>query len=514
MISLPTGLRKVYYLSALVSLVFFILAACTSTIYFHADEHYQIVEFASYKLGITQLHQLPWEFEAHIRSAFQPMLCFGLFKIFNVLHINDHFNHLLLLKLLTGLFSLFAIGIFCLANLPFIGEKYRPYYIMASFLFWYPYMFAVHFSSEAWSANFMLVAISVLLLFNKQNTNSKKMWLFAGIGILLGTAFLCRYQTAIMTVGLFVWLWLVKKENVTALFSLLCGGVLILIFGVLIDHWLYGEWVCTIWSYFDSAFIHKHSDFGSSPFYTYLIGLFVTLSPPIGFAAICALILLFFKQPKSIYTFVLLPFIALHFFIAHKEFRFLFPIMGFLPVVIFLAVDQFINQPPKLKLYTIKFGWRTIVLFNFLYLIVFVFFTARFSSDSKAFCQRMHTIALKHPLTIYYIETNNDPFIVPKATIANDMFPEYLRDKNMKHIMLKNACEIDSLPQNNTILFATNKYELETDTCLQKYRQRLSINCRTTTGLLDKLPIKQWFGTGVSESLDINTCLIMNVAKK
>jgi hypothetical protein len=126
----------------------------------------------------------------------------------------------------------------------------------------------------------------------------------------------------------------------------------------------------------------------------------------------------------------------------------------------------------------------------------------------------MHAIALKHPLTIYYIETNNNPFIVPKATIASDMFPEYLRDKNIKNILLSSACQIDSLPANDVVLFATNKYELETDSCLKLNAKRFSINCRTTTGLLDRLPVKKIAGAAASESLDLNTCLMLNVSKK
>jgi hypothetical protein len=126
----------------------------------------------------------------------------------------------------------------------------------------------------------------------------------------------------------------------------------------------------------------------------------------------------------------------------------------------------------------------------------------------------MHVIALKHPLTIYYIETNNKPFIVPKATITSDMFPEYLRDKNIKNILLSSACQIDSLPTNDVVLFATNKYELETDSCMKLNAKRFSINCRTTTGLLDELPVKKIAGAAASESLDLNTCLMLNISKK
>jgi hypothetical protein len=126
----------------------------------------------------------------------------------------------------------------------------------------------------------------------------------------------------------------------------------------------------------------------------------------------------------------------------------------------------------------------------------------------------MHAIAVKKPLTIYAIETNNNPFILPKATITTDLFPEYLRDKGQKNILLSSACQIDSIRTDDVILFASNKYELENDSCMKLNANRFSINCRTTTGLLDKLPIKRYLGADISASLDMNTCYILNVAKK
>lgn len=511
---IPADLKKVFYISAFTSLIFFIVSAWTSTIYLHPDEHYQIVEFASYKMGITQLSQLPWEYEAHIRSAFQPALCYGLFNTFDAIGIHDHYDHLLILKLLSAVFSLLAIGIFYLDNLDFIEEKYHKYYIAASFLFWYPYLYAVHFSSEAWSGDLILIAIANLLLIFQNNDPNKKNLKFAGIGVILGLAFLCRYQTAILTAGLVIWLLAIRKENWKAVASLLLGGIAVMAMGVLIDRWFYGMWVYTPWGYIDSAFLHKHSDFGGSPFFMYLLWMFITLSPPIGLMAIVTLGLLFFKQPKSIYTFTLLPFIVLHFFISHKEFRFFFPVMNFVPIVVFLAVQNYISSRPNIKAARIKNTWRTLVAFNFLYLLIFVFLTSRFSSDSKAFCQRMHAIAVKKPLTIYAIETNNNPFILPKATITTDLFPEYLRDKDQKNILLSSACQIDSIKTDDVILFATNKYELENYSCMKLNASRFSINCRTTTGLLDRLPIKKYLGADISASLDMNTCYILNVAKK
>ncbi|HEV7960616.1 MAG TPA: hypothetical protein VGP01_06260, partial [Rhizomicrobium sp.] len=46
------------------------VTAWFSELFYFPDEHYQVLEFMSYKLGITQASDLPWEFSAHIRPWF------------------------------------------------------------------------------------------------------------------------------------------------------------------------------------------------------------------------------------------------------------------------------------------------------------------------------------------------------------------------------------------------------------------------------------------------------------
>jgi GPI mannosyltransferase 3 len=73
--------RNIYIVSA--ALLF--LSAVFSLGHHHFDEHFQILEFAGLKLGLTSIEQLPWEYEAQMRSTIQPLMvvlfykCFALF---------------------------------------------------------------------------------------------------------------------------------------------------------------------------------------------------------------------------------------------------------------------------------------------------------------------------------------------------------------------------------------------------------------------------------------------------
>ena len=55
--------NKIYFISILSLLI----SSIFSVGFFHPDEHYQILEFANYKMGNINPTQLPWEFHEKIR---------------------------------------------------------------------------------------------------------------------------------------------------------------------------------------------------------------------------------------------------------------------------------------------------------------------------------------------------------------------------------------------------------------------------------------------------------------
>ncbi len=55
--------------------------------YYHADEHFQIIEFSGLKLGFNEKHHLTWEFHNQIRSSIQPFISYVIISICNLFNI-------------------------------------------------------------------------------------------------------------------------------------------------------------------------------------------------------------------------------------------------------------------------------------------------------------------------------------------------------------------------------------------------------------------------------------------
>src|ERR1700758_4938129 len=107
-------LRRSLLILAAVTLV----TAWFSDLFYFPDEHYQVLEFMSYKLGITPASDLPWEFSARIRPWFQPLVYYAIAKPLLWLGLQDMFAIAFVLRLATGMFSLSALALFARAVLP------------------------------------------------------------------------------------------------------------------------------------------------------------------------------------------------------------------------------------------------------------------------------------------------------------------------------------------------------------------------------------------------------------
>src|SRR5260221_6209551 len=114
------ALRRSLLLLAAVTLV----TAWFSATFYFPDEHYQVLEFMSYKLGVTDGSQLPWEIIARIRPWFQPLVYFLIAKPLTLLGMKDMFTIAFVLRLATGAFSLTALAVLARSGLATIeGEE-------------------------------------------------------------------------------------------------------------------------------------------------------------------------------------------------------------------------------------------------------------------------------------------------------------------------------------------------------------------------------------------------------
>lgn len=313
------------------SVIIYGITAYVSIGYYHADEHYQIVEFAGIKLGYNQPSDLAWEYNAQIRPTIQIWVFYFIASALKFFSITDSYTQLFIVRLISGLVAIAAISYCIKPLLKTLNEKLQMVLIALSFLlFFQPYL-NVRFSSEAWSGICVVFSMGVVLR-RKMLVN----WHYL-LGALLGFGFLFRFQTAFFALGVGLWLLFVGKEKFIDLVKLVTVFVLVWFIGIGIDSCFYQKFTITAYSYYRVNIVEGvASNFGVSPWYFYT--KYLNELPIFGKILISSYIFLMFLKPKNVFLWATLPFILIHIVTPHKESRFLFPLANFSGIVIVYGV--------------------------------------------------------------------------------------------------------------------------------------------------------------------------------
>ncbi len=334
----------------IIGLLVFVVTAVFSHGYFHPDEHYQILEFAGYKLGLSPASDLPWEFDAKIRPAIQPALAYLVIKTMNIFSIFDPFTYALVLRLITSILFWLVITNLCLYFLnDFKSAGGKKMYLLMNYFLWFIPFISVRFSSEAYSAISFFGAV-YLILKSKELTEVKKNLNLLFAGLLLGFSFYFRFQMGFAIIGLGLWLLFIDRIKLPKLSLIILFGVLALYCSYLIDQWFYQTPVLTPYNYFYSNIIQgKAASFGTEPWWYYFTSYINNGFPPSSFILLILFFLGIYLKPKSVMTWVVIPFIIGHLLVSHKELRFMFPItIGFL-YLSSISLDHFLFGERKTK---------------------------------------------------------------------------------------------------------------------------------------------------------------------
>jgi phosphatidylinositol glycan class B len=309
---------------------------------FWPDEHYSVIEFAAYKMGMISPDEMDWVFRLRIKSAFQPFIALYVIRALQAISIEDPYIQVFVLRLLTALLAVFSIRFFTNACKGMVRAEFHTAYLLLSYFIWFLPLINVRFMSETWSGIFLLNALAVLI---KNNFRSQQYFL---VGVLLGLSYLCRYQNALFAFGLFLWLILIRKEKLQDLAKLLVSGLVVLLFGILIDSWLYGEFVLTAWNYFYVNLVEDvASNYGTEAWWNYFYSIFRFGFFPISIPIIISFLWLIFKKPRNIFIWIILPFFIVHSLIPHKELRYVFPAVNLVPIILMLAYQELRWDPGK-----------------------------------------------------------------------------------------------------------------------------------------------------------------------
>jgi len=304
-----------------------VLAAWFTIGYHHPDEHFQIWEFANYKLGNIPAADLPWEFPAQMRPGLQPFLAYSTVLVAQKLGIENPFLHIFITRLICGLAGLWVSWKWFLWLERDLKSPDAARWMRIGLLFfWFMPYLNVRFSSENTSAICFFGGLLLLLQQIEQQKGRFSVKLVAA-GLLLGFSFFFRYQIAFAGIGLVAWLLFEKRLSLSSWAALFVGVLGASVMGFAADCWLYGDWICPPYNYFVTNILHSEAKFGTEPWWWYFENTFIALLPPLS------LVLLFFfaigiwQKPRHVLTWCLVPFILAHIAVEHKEMRFLFPMI-------------------------------------------------------------------------------------------------------------------------------------------------------------------------------------------
>ena len=195
----------------------YLVAAWFSVGHYHDDEYYQILDFAAYKLGLEVQNTVMWEYEEGIRSGLQPFIAYIVAKGLTVFSVTSPFIWAFYLRLISLIISFASIFLFFQVVKKEINtDRIKTWVIFFLLFSWILVFLNVRFSSEGWAASLFIFAYA--LYFYQSSVEIKKYFF---IGILLGLAFLSRYQIGLFIFGFGLWLLFLSNEKISNLWLII-----------------------------------------------------------------------------------------------------------------------------------------------------------------------------------------------------------------------------------------------------------------------------------------------------
>jgi phosphatidylinositol glycan class B len=409
--------------------------------FFHADEHFQILEFAYARLGHHPLQsatQMPLEYSEKIRPWLQPAFAAAIYQAIDILPhawVSAASRPWLWAEILRTLSTLLGyLSVLALWMAAHTDEKLKKNSVQVlrfGAILWCLPAFHSRFSSESWSASFYALGFATLILSVSRPISSKV--LHGLTGVFFGLAFEMRFQVAWMILGALLYLFFVAPplsplrsrefgltssglrlgSRLRSLLPLGFGFGIIFLVGRGIDQWGYQtvtfdlakglnleNWVLTPWRYFDFNLLQNRvNSAGADPWWDYFRRSLTEAFPLLGIFLLSSLFLCWGIAPLSLLTFSTLPFVIFHFVIAHKELRFLFPLLGLAP--------WWLARLHRPSLGRRSFWRKSLLALNAIALLLT---TLTPLAPSLAFLQKLETYLAENPKLTLWSVGNSNPY--------------------------------------------------------------------------------------------------------
>ena len=266
----------------LIGIFIHLIASYFSIGYYNSDEHYQIIGPLEKLLNIE--NKLTWEFDSQIRPWLQPYFYFFIIKSISFLEIKNPFILLFILRTISSLIGFLSI-IFLYNHFKNKFNLNNNFSKILIFSFWFYAFIHARTSSENLSISMLIFGVVIFdKLFSIENKNNNPILSLCS-GLFFGLSMVLKYQMIISV--FFVYLWfLFHRLNLENVKYVLISGIiilLVLIFGLFIDYFGYGQINNTYFEYYYANFVKKwFVHFGNFPFWYYLKLVLINFFPPIS----------------------------------------------------------------------------------------------------------------------------------------------------------------------------------------------------------------------------------------
>ncbi len=416
-----------------------ILCSWFSSGFHQADEHYQILEFCNYKLGFIPGASLPWEFQDQVRATLLPDIAYGFARIMQWCGVYNPFFLAFLLRFITGIASWFIVSKWCILMIDkFKTETARKAFLLMSFFLWFiPYL-SVRFTAENISGILFLYGLWYILnLLEKPAEKPYMVYIVAGL--LFGISFFIRFQMMFAIGGFLLWLLIIKKVKWKFIFLVASAIVVAIGLNIWLDYWFYGNLVFTPYKYYYANIVlHKAASFGVNPWWYFIEQFIMQAAPPISVFLLIMFIAGVYKNPRNPVIWILIAFILPHFFIGHKEMRFLFPVTIIFIYSCAIGLDYLINRFQIDKLY--KYAFKISVIVSIPLLLFRTFVPAETPID---YCKYLYYNVPEKDNVLFVLKSDCDMTI-------DGLFVGFYKSRNIKIV------KIDSLPQMQGYLSENN----------------------------------------------------------
>jgi len=405
------------------SLIVRVIAASESQGFVHPDEVFQAIEMVHFRIfgefGTGQT--IPWEYDltkayGGARSWFFVFILVAVYRIAMFFGITDPLSLIFVARLFLSSFSIVSVIVSYFFGKEIFNKRIG---LLSAFLvgFWWFFPFwASRTMTDSISTDLILLSIFLAYKALKNETTSKKRFLLAlSSGIFTGLSFMIRFPSALMGIPIILVLWAKPIRELTIIFirriknfisrvsknprgefletkfsanitkELAIGGgfiigsfFMVLMQGIL-DLFTWGNFLHSPINFFRYNIVEGLSAIhGSSPWYTYFTGFFTDFA--YYFVPLLLMFFIFgFSYRKKVKTKIMILSIIIFWivvfsFLAHKEFRFIMTILPLCMIMVAAGIQRVVttlqskrNQYILLSFILIFLGSTSVFLANYNY---------------------------------------------------------------------------------------------------------------------------------------------------